>query len=265
MGIWCLNLDALAKDRPVYLMDIIGFGRSSRPRFTGSSTENEKKIINSIELWRKYLKLDEIFLLGHSMGGYLATSYTIAHPESVKLLILCDPWGFSDKFEYPPAWIKVLSFLFDVFNFNPLAYLRCLGPIGPLYIRAARDDILKHFRYYLKDNSIMATYIYQCNAHPNSTGEDAFYSMVGGIGWAKNPMIRRVTELKDDIPIKIMYGSNTWMDTSIGNRIKDLKPDTFVDVELVDQSQHHIYADQAETFNEIVNHICESVENKDIL
>ncbi|KAK9892127.1 hypothetical protein WA026_018327 [Henosepilachna vigintioctopunctata] len=171
LGLWSLNLDALSKYRAVYAIDILGFGRSSRTKFSNNAVDNEKKIINSIEKWRQHLNLDKFFLLGHSMGGYLATSYTLSYPESVKLLILCDTWGFTDRFDVPPLWIKILTFFFNLTKFNPLAYLRWIGPyLGPLYIRTIRDDIIKHFKDFVPNYLyILSNYLYQCNANPNST------------------------------------------------------------------------------------------------
>ena len=36
IGIWVLNLDSVAKNRKVYALDLLGFGRSSRPSFPDS-------------------------------------------------------------------------------------------------------------------------------------------------------------------------------------------------------------------------------------
>lgn len=61
-------------------------------------------------------------------------------------------------------------------------------------------------------------------------GEKAFYSMVLGVGWAKCPLIKRLDKLDKNISITFLYGSHTWMDTEMGPRIKELRPDSFVDI-----------------------------------
>lgn len=82
IGLWCMNIDKISNNRrPVYAMDLLGFGRSSRPQFSTDPEQVERQYVNAIEKWRLELKLDKFILLGHSFGGYLATAYSIQHPE----------------------------------------------------------------------------------------------------------------------------------------------------------------------------------------
>jgi pimeloyl-ACP methyl ester carboxylesterase len=37
--------------------------------------------VSSVEEWRREMQLDKIILLGHSLGGFLATSYAIHYPD----------------------------------------------------------------------------------------------------------------------------------------------------------------------------------------
>lgn len=60
---------------------VTGFGRSSRPSFSTDAMTAEKQLVRSIEEWRREMNLPKIILLGHSMGGFLATSYTMSYPD----------------------------------------------------------------------------------------------------------------------------------------------------------------------------------------
>lgn len=132
VGLWAMNIDALAKERTVYAMDVLGFGRSSRPQLSADPQEAEKEFVDSIEQWRHQLGLEKFVLLGHSFGGFLASSYALQHPSRVQHLVLVDSWGFSEKpteFEFNiPMWARVLKVL--ITPFNPLAGLRAAGPWG---------------------------------------------------------------------------------------------------------------------------------------
>lgn len=81
VGLWIRNLDALSRSRPVLAFDLLGFGRSSRPYFPSDPAKAEEQFVDSIEQWRQSVGLENMILLGHSLGGYLATSYAIQYPS----------------------------------------------------------------------------------------------------------------------------------------------------------------------------------------
>ena len=71
----------MSQKRPLYTFDLLGFGRSSRPKFDQEPELAEETFVESIEEWRKNLNLDKVILLGHSFGGYLASSYALKYPD----------------------------------------------------------------------------------------------------------------------------------------------------------------------------------------
>lgn len=81
LGLWALNFGDLCTDRPVYAFDLLGFGRSSRPRFDSDAEEVENQFVESIEEWRCALGLDKVILLGHNLGGFLAAAYSLKYPS----------------------------------------------------------------------------------------------------------------------------------------------------------------------------------------
>ena len=52
------------------------------------------------------------------------------------------------------------------------------------------------------------------------------------IGWAKHPMIRRVNDLQLDIPVSMLYGSRSWIDSSVGWQVKFQRDDAYVDIQV---------------------------------
>lgn len=81
LGLWALNFADLCTNRPVYAFDLLGFGRSSRPRFDSDAEEVENQFVESIEEWRCALGLDKMILLGHNLGGFLAAAYSLKYPS----------------------------------------------------------------------------------------------------------------------------------------------------------------------------------------
>ncbi|CAH8667614.1 unnamed protein product [Schistosoma haematobium] len=152
-ALWCKNIDAFACYRPVYSLDVLGFGRSSRPPFPVDATAVEQKWVESIEQWRSSLNLEKFILLGHSLGGFLACSYALTHSNRIVHLILADPWGFvedplkvKDQSNVGAAQAWIFSTFRQIFRpFNPLSFLRAAGPFGPSLIHYFRQDLRGFF------------------------------------------------------------------------------------------------------------------------
>lgn len=77
----------------VIIPDQIGFGKSAKPAHLQYSfqllAQNTKALLDS-------LKITKTAVLGHSMGGMLATRFTLMYPQIVEKLILENPIGLED-------------------------------------------------------------------------------------------------------------------------------------------------------------------------
>lgn len=85
--------DLSAKGFRVIIPDQIGFGKSSKPQnyqFSFSQLAyNTKAILDE-------LKINRVIVLGHSMGGMVATRFSLLYPGRVEKLILENPIGLED-------------------------------------------------------------------------------------------------------------------------------------------------------------------------
>lgn len=83
----------------VIMPDQIGFGKSSKPKQYQFSfqqlAENTKSVLDD-------LKIEKFIVLGHSMGGMLATKIAVMYPENVEKLILENPIGLEDYRIFSP-------------------------------------------------------------------------------------------------------------------------------------------------------------------
>jgi abhydrolase domain-containing protein 5 len=264
-ALWVQNYDALCKERPVYAIDLLGFARSSRPNFDKDPEVAEMQFVRSIEEWRKEVNLPKMILLGHSFGSYLACSYALTYPNRVHHLVLVDSWGTPQKPKdvekkyNVPMWIKGVAYL--VQPFNPLWLVRASGPFGKALIEKTRPDIIKKYNAVVKDEDAIANYIHQCNSQ-SPTGESAFHSLMEGFGWAKNPMINRIHQMQTNVPISLIFGSRSWVDSTSGEVIKRHRPNSYVNSYIIEKAGHHVFADKPEEFNKIVTEICKLPENE---
>lgn len=89
--------DLLKKNYRVIIPDQIGFGKSSKPDYYqysfGQLALNTKTLLDN-------LKLAKLDLVGHSMGGMLATTFAVNYPKSVNKLILINPIGLENYGKY---------------------------------------------------------------------------------------------------------------------------------------------------------------------
>ncbi|XP_032520043.2 LOW QUALITY PROTEIN: 1-acylglycerol-3-phosphate O-acyltransferase ABHD5 [Danaus plexippus] len=260
LALWCPNLDALAATRPVYAMDLLGFGRSSRPKFSSDAEKVEAQWVESVEEWRREVKLEQFILLGHSLGGYIATAYALKYPERVRHLILADPWGFAERPDninekfHIPFYIRVVATIFQ--PLNPLWPVRAAGPAGKWLVSKTRPDIARKYTNYVKDaDTVIPEYIYQCNSQTPS-GESAFHALMNGFGWAKHPMSRRAGQLSPSLGVTVLYGARSWVQTGAG-QIAENRPGAETHVQVINGAGHHIYLDKTELFNKYVLEACE--------
>lgn len=261
VGLWAQNLDSLASKRPVYAFDLLGFGRSSRPKFQGDVDQVESQFIQSIEEWRQEMKIDKMILLGHSLGAYIVSSYALKYPEKIQHLFLVDPWGFPKPL--PPEEYREIPLRYRIIGklaspFNPLAIMRVAGPWGPGLFKRFRGDLQDKFSDLFDDDTIL-DYIYHCNAQEPS-GEAAFKTLSVGLGWARNPMLLRIADIDKNLPMTFIYGAETWMDRTCGYQTKYIRNESHVDVKIITGAGHHVYADEAETFNRVLARCLEDID-----
>lgn len=86
---WLPAMERLSREYHCLAPDLLGFGESDRP-----------DIHYSIELQLEYLaeylqalNLRQVYLIGHSLGGWIAASYALKHPEQALGLVLLAPEG----------------------------------------------------------------------------------------------------------------------------------------------------------------------------
>ncbi|MBW4521282.1 MAG: alpha/beta hydrolase [Scytolyngbya sp. HA4215-MV1] len=86
---WVPVMEQLGRHYHCFAPDLLGFGDSER-------AETHYSIALEAECLSEYLeslKLRRIYLVGYSIGGWIAASYALKHPERLQGLILLSPEG----------------------------------------------------------------------------------------------------------------------------------------------------------------------------
>ena len=90
------TLDLLEKNKiHAYAIDMPGFGKSTGKRISLSQPDTLVKFMSTLF---EALNIDDLMLLGPSMGGGYAIIYTISNPSKVKGLVLVAPAGLDKPF-----------------------------------------------------------------------------------------------------------------------------------------------------------------------
>lgn len=88
----------VAKGYRVIVPDQLGWGKSDKPNIHYSFhllASTTKELLNS-------LKIDRVTVIGHSMGGMLASRFTLLYPKTVEKLVLENPIGLEDYKTFVP-------------------------------------------------------------------------------------------------------------------------------------------------------------------
>ncbi|SMO37367.1 alpha/beta fold hydrolase [Fodinibius sediminis] len=83
----------LAEGFDVLAPDQIGFGKSTKP---GNYQYTFQQLAKNTRALMDSLGIQRAVVLGHSMGGMLATRFSLMYPEAVETLVLENPIGLED-------------------------------------------------------------------------------------------------------------------------------------------------------------------------
>lgn len=87
---WTRMARELTDDFNVYAIDLPGHGESSKPLDLGYRLEEQVEHLAGI---LSALDIDEMHMMGNSMGGGITALYAATYPEQIKTAVLFDPAG----------------------------------------------------------------------------------------------------------------------------------------------------------------------------
>lgn len=276
------NLDALSKvpGWSVHALDLLGYGRSSRPDFriprSLSKTEGVQRtedfFVESLERWRQQRGVDKFTLVAHSMGAYIGTAYATRYPDRVDKFLLVSPAGvprsiysipvqetggpesrlYARGTSLVPGWFR---FLWEC-NVSPFSLVRNTGPLGPKFVSGWTS---RRFAQLPRDEAEdLQRYTYGI-FNAKGSGEYALNYLLAPGAHGRWPLAEKAYKMK--CPTLWMYGSHDWMDVNGGREACRIirEHGGQADLTIIPDSGHHIYLDNDVEFNKQVVDFMNSV------
>jgi pimeloyl-ACP methyl ester carboxylesterase len=91
-SIWDSVIPALSARFRVIALDQIGFGRSDKPLLN----YRVSTFVDFLDGFMTELKIERAWLIGNSLGGWVAAAFALAHPDRVEGLVLSDAAGYAE-------------------------------------------------------------------------------------------------------------------------------------------------------------------------
>lgn len=101
--IWNEQVEQLTESYQVIRYDLRGYGRSSTPTVSFSNVDDLKALID-------FLKLDQVTLVGSSLGGGVAIDFTLTYPHLIHRLILACPSINGHRLPLRMTWQGIKNF-----------------------------------------------------------------------------------------------------------------------------------------------------------
>lgn len=126
---WRTLAAQLAADHQVITIDLLGFGRSPKPRSSQYSLADH---VTALARTLDGLTTQPIIIVGHSMGALIAAQFAVSHPDRVKRVILVNMPIFKSRAQARELLMGT-SRLYRTMLYSPLA--RLAWPIAKLLLR----------------------------------------------------------------------------------------------------------------------------------
>lgn len=184
---WLPCLDDLADSHRVYAVDLPGHGHSALQFNKSSKIEN---LASFIKEFMSTLGMKSMHLIGHSLGGAVATWFAISFPEMVDKLVLVASGGFGREY-------------------SGLLRIASVPIVGELLTRPSRSGTADFAKFLVHDPVVMTPDLLELdcqmaarpgaqksflktlrdNASPIGQQKNVIQHIAGGIPSVRNPVL----------------------------------------------------------------------------
>ncbi|RUP50277.1 Alpha/Beta hydrolase protein [Jimgerdemannia flammicorona] len=287
-GIWVRNIDTLSTFYRVHAIDLLGWGRSSRPRYClgEDPVKAQRWWVESLEAWRRAMGIEKFTLVGHSMGGFVSASYALEYKDRLDKLILLSAIGkqihhsftiFDNFFPYPsptplslslyaqpglqgftlsttpsPFPLHTRLLISSLWSLTPQRLLTLLPTARVLRILSSRrSDTISCFGFGEDDDTVVR-YIYHLATSQPVSGEVAFTRLLTPTKAWHLPLRERLRDLSG-LDVALVYGQFDWIDPTFA--VEEVLRGEMLDkakVYILPDAGHHGYVENWVDLNAII-------------
>lgn len=241
---WARNFDDLVSlGYRVYAVDLLGWGRSQRPKFRGRTADDSLEwYLPSLRGVVSRLGLARFTLVGHSLGAYLALEYTKRAQQQVERLVLVAPAASARRMPVSRAMY---------FSLPPQAIVRRGGLLGFLLF------FLKYPRRETYVSDRLREYTYHLAAQMPASGEAAVRPIIRVHGPRHAECVRPLIEHLSlfTTPVQIVVGEtdSSMPVEGVHDLYREMRRQGFkVDIKVVEGADHCPQLEQPEEFFNII-------------
>ncbi|MCZ8520766.1 alpha/beta fold hydrolase [Paenibacillus sp. KR2-11] len=182
---WLELIPLLARSHRVVTYDARGTGRSPAP-------QEPIDLIHDLSELLDHLQLDRVTLVGHSIGGEVATNFTLSYPERAQHLIVVAPsltgFAFSDTYT---GWMQQLNSLAP-----DIGRMIQFSLAGPIYQTVMASD---YRDFFIEMHTEYFTRVFT---------EWRSFELI----WPQPPAVERLEQIA--VPVLFVDGTVEWSDMS---------------------------------------------------
>ena len=245
---WECIFDRVAEISDFHVIDLPGWGRSPAVRELQQADNPDDVIDLHMEMllgWIRTRQLNHVVLVGHSLGGMLASHFAARNPTVVRHVILADVAGLTPAMARENiGWTMMMRFL------SPQMIARSLGRWGLLLFRATYGSFSTEDERYPE-------YYYQLAAATEYRGYSdrvfrhfiRFSSDFRRLWWTR-PVLDLVLQLP--MPVSVIWGEDDELfPVSQAHLVRRLRPD--IDLYIVRHGGHNPAHTNAGAFAEALH------------
>lgn len=241
---WTRNFDDLVSlGYRVYALDLLGWGRSQRPKFRGTTADDALEwYLPSLRGVVSRLGLSRFTLVGHSLGAYLALEYTKREQLQVDSLVLVAPAASARHISVSRAMY---------FSLPPQAIVRRGGLLGFLLF------CLKYPRRETYVTDRLREYTYHLAAQRPASGEAAVRPIIRVRGprhaECVRPLIEHLSLFATPVQIVVGETDSSMAVEGVHDLYREMRRQGFkVDIKVIEGADHCPQLEQPEEFFNII-------------